>query len=161
MTEKAKSFIDLDTAQVFNILAWIEHNHIVNENQSLIEFFDHAFLRDPYLDDSSELVVMKATQIGWSVLAILKSIWFAKYRGANIVYTLPSKSVVKDFVSPKVDPLIESNPSIKALIGKTDSTALKAIDKRFIYFRGSWRLVQHSLYLRISSLTMRLTDLIK
>ena len=140
MTEKAKSFIDLDTAQAFNILAWIEHNHIVNENQSLIEFFDHAFLRDPYLDDSSELVVMKATQIGWSVLAILKSIWFAKYRGANIVYTLPSKSVVKDFVSPKVDPLIESNPSIKALIGKTDSTALKAIDKRFIYFRGSWEI---------------------
>lgn len=139
---KAESFtpLTLEQAQAFNILAWIEHNKLVNENQTRIEFYDHYFLKEPYLDYSLEQVVMKCTQIGWSVLSILKSLHLARYRGANVIYTLPSRSVVKDFVTPKVDPLIESNPAIKSMIGKTDSTALKSIGDRFVYFRGSWEM---------------------
>lgn len=113
-------------------------NKIQNENQRLIEFDKHRFLLDPYMDEAKEQVAMKGTQVGWSTLAIVKSIHWAYYRQANIIYTLPSKSVVKDFVTPKVDPLIESNPIIKKMIGDTNSAGLKAIGKRFLYFRGSW-----------------------
>lgn len=130
--------LSLDQAQTFNILAFLENNKIVNENQSRIEFYDHYFLRDIYLDYTPEQVVMKCAQIGYSTTAILKAIHLARYRKANVIYTLPSRSIVKDFVSPKVDPLIVSNPVISQMVGKTDSTALKSIGDRFIYFRGSW-----------------------
>lgn len=140
MSQKAKSFMGLDQAQAFNTIAWIKHNNIVNENQTPIEFIDHSFLIKPYLDNTPEQVILKCTQVGWTVLSTLKSFHIAKFQGANIIYTMPSKSVVKDFVTPKVDPLIESNPVIKEMMGKTDSTALKAIGDRFIYFRGSWEI---------------------
>jgi len=55
-----------------------------------------------------------------------------------VINTLPSKSVVKDFVQPKVEPIIEQNPIYQSWMGKTDSMALKAVGNRFIYFRGSW-----------------------
>lgn len=128
----------LDVLEQINCLAFIEKNGVVNENQVPIEFRNHKFLIQPYTDNSPELVAIKCSQIGFSTLAIIRAIHMAKFMEANVIYTLPSKSVVKDFVSPKVDPLIESNPYIKAMIGQTDSTALKSIGKRFLYFRGSW-----------------------
>jgi len=127
-----------DDLQSINPLAFVEYNKLVNENQTRIEFYDHFFLRDIYLDYALEQAIMKAAQIGLSTCTILKSIHLAKYRKANGIYTLPSRSIVKDFVTPKVDPLINSNPAISSMMGKTDSTALKSIGDRFLYFRGSW-----------------------
>ncbi len=121
-----------------NAAAFVYENKIQNENQKFIEFDNHRFLLQPYMDKSKRQVARKSTQVGWSTLAIIRAIHIANYLQANVIYTLPSKSVVKDFVTPKVDPLIETNPIIKAMIGQTDSTALKAVGKRFIYFRGSW-----------------------
>lgn len=121
-----------------NAAAFCFYYKIQNENQKPIEFAKHRFLLQPYMDKSKRQVARKSTQVGWSTLAIIRAIHLSNYLQANVIYTLPSKSVVKDFVTPKVDPLIESNPIIKSMVGNTDSTALKAIGKRFIYFRGSW-----------------------
>jgi len=121
-----------------NAAAFVYYNKIQNENQKAIEFDNHRFLLQPYMDEAKTQVARKSTQVGWSTLAIIKSIHFSNYRHANVIYTLPSKSVVKDFVTPKVDPLIASNPVIARMIGKTDSAGLKSVGQRFIYFRGSW-----------------------
>lgn len=126
------------TEDQVSCLAFIVNNKIKNENGSLIEFKDHRFLLEPYTDMTAEQVVMKPSQIGWSVCGINKSLWLAKYKRANVIYTLPSKSVVKDFVQPKVEPIIEQNKLYSSWMGKTDSMALKAVGNRFIYFRGSW-----------------------
>lgn len=119
-------------------LAFILQNNIKNENGQRLEFKDHYFLIDPYADMNPRQVVMKPSQIGWSVLGINKALWLAKFKQANIIYTLPSKSIVKDFVTPKVDPIIMQNPVYQDMVGKTDSVALKNIGERFVYFRGSW-----------------------
>lgn len=121
-----------------NAAAFVYYNKIQNENQKLIEFDNHRFLLQPYMDEAKIQVSRKSTQVGWSTLAIIKAIHFSNYRHANVIYTLPSKSVVKDFVTPKVDPLIASNPIVARMIGKTDSAGLKSVGQRFIYFRGSW-----------------------
>lgn len=121
-----------------NPLAFIHNHNILNENGSPIEFHDHLFLIQPYADMTPEQVVMKPSQIGWSVCGINKALWLAKYMKANVIYTLPSKSVVKDFVQPKVEPIIQNNKVYRDAVGQTNSTALKAIGDRFVYFRGSW-----------------------
>lgn len=123
-----------------NTAAFVFYNKIQNENQKLIEFDNHRFLLKPYADEAKVQVGLKSTQVGWSTMAIIKSIHFSNYRKANVIYTLPSKSVVTDFVVPKVNPLMDqgTNPVISAMVGHTNSTALKAIGKRFIYFRGSY-----------------------
>jgi hypothetical protein len=129
--------IDLKKAEAFNAIAWVLNNGIVNENGSPIEFDDHRFLVDPYLDCSPRQVTMKSAQIGWSTLAILKSFHLAKFAGANIIHTFPSRNMSKEFVVPKVDPLIERNRAIKKFVG-ADSAYLKQIGDRFIYYRGSY-----------------------
>lgn len=122
----------------FNILAFLYVNNIVNEYEQRIEFHKHYFMIDPYNDMSPNQVIMKAAQVGWSTLAILKALWLAKNEKVNIIYTMPSGNSIKDFVRPKVDPIIKANPIIESWLGKTDSAGLKQVGKNFIYFRGSF-----------------------
>src|SRR3990167_5806909 len=130
-------FMSRITAEQFSAQAWILQNSIKNENGSPIEFRDHAFLIDPFSDNSPRQVVRKCSQIGWSTLAILRSFHLAKYAGANIIHTFPSRNMSKDFVIPKVNPLILNNKAIGDMIS-VDSITLKKVGQRFIYYRGSY-----------------------
>ena len=60
-----------------------------------IEFKDHAFLVDPYTDDSPKQVARKCSQIGWSTLAILRSFHLARYAGANLIHNCTSRNTSK------------------------------------------------------------------
>tara|TARA_Y100000310_G_scaffold303388_1_gene341690 strand:- start:2397 stop:4067 length:1671 start_codon:yes stop_codon:yes gene_type:complete len=130
---------DLSKGEVFNALAWILNNKFVNENGMPIEFSNHSFLIDPFLDISPHQVVKKSAQIGWSTLAILRSFHLAKFMGLNIIYTLPTFDAVSEFVKPKVNPIIEANPELRRLVSTgEDSVSLKRVGDRFIYFKSSW-----------------------
>lgn len=118
-------------------LAWVTLNKTLTENQKPVEFDDHRFLIDLYADMHHDIVVKKSAQVGESVERIFKSLWAAKYLDANIIYVLPTKDVVKDFVIPKVNPIINSNPHIKALT-TNDSKTLKQVGDRFIYYSGAF-----------------------
>jgi hypothetical protein len=137
------SEIQLDRAQLedSDILAWVTINNMVNENDQPLEFVDHRFLIEPYMDNTPDQVIMKSAQVGWSVLAILKSKWYAKHRRFNIIYVLPTRNVVKDFVTPKVNPLIFKNKVIRDSV-TVDSINLKQIGDRFIYYRGAFSDVE-------------------
>lgn len=124
-------------AEEFNCIAWILKFGIKNENGTPIEFRDHAFMIDPFCDNSPRQVIRKCSQIGWSTLAILRSFHLAYYAGANIIYTFPSRSILKDLVAPKVNPLISNNKIIEKMI-TYDSLNLKKVGQRFIYYRGSY-----------------------
>jgi hypothetical protein len=134
--------IDLSVGQQFNAAAFVLHNQIVNENGDPITFDRHKFLLDFYMDESPEICAVKCSQVGFSTTAIIKSSHLCHYRKANVIYLLPSKSIVKDFVIPKVDPLIKTNPALKDMMGNTDNLGLKSFgqgrDQRFLYFRSSW-----------------------
>lgn len=134
--------MNIDQAQSFNAAAFVLQNKIVNENGLPISFKRHKFLIRPYMDTTPRQVAKKCGQIGFSTMEIIKSFHAARFFKANIIYTLPSKPIIKDFVTPKVDPLVASNPVLKAMVGETDSLGLKSVgrgnDQRFIYFRSSW-----------------------
>ena len=129
--------MDLSKAAQFNAIAFILSGNIVNENGTPIEFKDHTFLIEPYLDNSPRQAIRKCSQIGWSTLAILRAFHLARYAGANIIHTFPSRNISKDFVIPKVNPLIARNKVLKDMLG-VDSVFLKQIGDRFIYYRGSY-----------------------
>ena len=118
-------------------LAWVSLNKFVNENQTALEFGDHRFMIDIYADDSDDLVCKKSAQVGFSVMAILKALWEAKYGGWNIIYALPTNNVVQDFVKPKVNPLINSNPAIEKIVSE-DSVSYKRVGNRNLFFKGGY-----------------------
>lgn len=117
---------------------WVLDNEFINENQKPFEFDSHRYMLQPYNDCSPDQVIMKSAQVGWSVLAILKSIHAANFVKLNVIYVLPTRNVVHDFVIPKVNPMIDRNPVIRNMVAGSDSTSLKQIGDRFVYFRGAF-----------------------
>lgn len=120
------------------IIAWIIDNRIKNEKGDLIEFYDHPFLYDIYLDQSPNLVVKKGAQVGLSTLEILRNHYDAKNEKMDIIYTLPTDNDVSIFVGGKVNRIIQNNPCMMEDTKDKDSIEQKAIGKSMEYFRGTW-----------------------
>lgn len=130
--------LDISEGAKFNAAAFLVHNNLKNENDIPLSFKRHKFLIDFYMDNSPRIVCKKCGQIGFSTAAIIRSFHLAKCIGANVIYTLPSKPIIKDFVTPKVNPLISNNPALQKMVGDVDSMGLKKVGDRFVYFRSSW-----------------------
>lgn len=127
--------VDKATLIAASPIAWILDNNLVNENQHPIEFKNHRFMIDIYADDAVDIVCIKSAQIGFSVYAILKSFHELIFERRNVLYALPTRNVVQDFVIPKVNPLGASNPALAKHIGQ-ESVSLKRVGDRFIFFKG-------------------------
>lgn len=117
---------------------WVLDEEFINENQEPFEFDLHRFMIQPYSDMSPDQVIVKSAQVGWSVAAIIKSVHACKFLRLNVIYVLPTRNATHDFVIPKVNPMLDRNPVLKALIRNTDSINLKSIGDRFLYFRGAF-----------------------
>jgi hypothetical protein len=136
--ERAEAEERLATIHTLSPPTWVIDEGFINENQKPFEFDKHRFMIQPYSDMSPDQVIIKSAQVGWSVLAIIRSVHAAKFLKLNVIYVLPTRNATHDFVIPKVNPMLDRNPKLKALLRNTDSVNLKAVGDRFIYFRGAF-----------------------
>lgn len=120
------------------ILGWMAENKIKNEKGDPIEFDSHPFLVDIYDDQSQNLTVMKAAQVGMSTLQILKNHRDAKRYKMDIIYTLPTDQDVRVFVGGKVNRIIANNLCMISDVADKDSIEQKQIGNSMEYFRGTW-----------------------
>ena len=118
-------------------LLWAVDNKLKNEKGTLLEFVDRSFLKDPIDDFSPLQAYNKASQIGFSTMMILKSFNASFYRDWNIIYTLPTGGDVGNFVSSKVNPIIQNNPILANWVKDKDTIEQKKVGKSFIYYRGT------------------------
>lgn len=131
--------MDLSTlAAEKNIHVFLEKYGITNDQGEKLDFKDHAYLWDIYEDFSPRQAILKAAQIGFSTCANIKALWAAKNRGMDIIYSLPSASDIKDFVSGKTNRLIANNRILQAWTADKDSIEQKRVGANVIYFRGTW-----------------------
>jgi len=121
-----------------SILQWVRQHNIKNEKGDPITFHTHAFLKDIYEEQSQNLVVIKAAQVGLSTLEVLKNFYDAARFKMDIIYTLPSDSDVNIFVSGKVNRIIANNPILQEYTKDKDSIEQKQIKNSYAYFRGTW-----------------------
>lgn len=117
-------------------LAWVIDEQFVTENEKPLDFGTHRFMIQPYNDTHDDIVVMKSAQVGWTTLAIYRASHKLK-RGLNVVYTVPTQNAVDEFVVPKVNPIFDLNPGLKAGL-EQDSKAIKRMWGRTLYFRGAF-----------------------
>lgn len=133
-----------------NIIAWILLHGIKTERGVPVEFENHSFMLDPWLDWTPEQGVRKASQCGWSVMTNLKLAYAAKHgipgyiSAANVIYTLPTDSDVNAFVPSKTNLLIKNNPVIADYLrdengnkADVDSIQRKKIGNSMVYFKGT------------------------
>lgn len=109
-----------------------------NETGIVLDFKEHGFLWDIYSDLSPHQAIRKCAQVGFSTTAIIKSIWLARNRKMDMIYTLPTFGDVHDFVTNKVNRIIDINPVIKGWTGDKDRIEQKKFGDSIINYRGTW-----------------------
>lgn len=124
--------------EIASIANWLTTNKIKNEKGDVIDLITHPFLLDIFCDQSPNLVVMKAAQVGLTTTEILKNHYDAKRYKMDIIYTLPTDNDVRVMVAGKVNRIIANNPTMLADVADKDSIEQKAVGKSMIYFRGTW-----------------------
>jgi len=121
-----------------SIHAWLQEHQIKNEKGEVIEFRDHLFLFDIYADTSPKLVCYKAAQIGFTTMALLKSIWLAKHKGMDIIYTMPSVTDIREIIGGKINRLIANNQILLNYVKDKDAIEQRQFGDNTIYYRGTW-----------------------
>lgn len=129
---------DLKLLAEENIHVWLKLYGIKNENGDLLDFKDHLFLVEPYEDLSPKQVIFKAAQIGFSTLAVIKSLWAIKHLGINAIYTLPTADDRNIFVGDKVNRILAQNPILLEYTKDKDSVESKQVGKNVIHYRGTF-----------------------
>ena len=130
--------IDKEKLSMIDIQLFIDLNQIKNEQGHILDFKDHPFLWDIFLDQTPHQAIRKAAQVGFSTTAIIKSLWLAKAKKMDIIYTLPTYGDVHDFVSSKVNRIIDINPILKRWTEDKDTIEQKRIGESVLYYRGTF-----------------------
>lgn len=133
MTKNEEEFYETQSIGFF-----LKNQHITNDQGLPLDFKNHAYLKQIYTDFSPVQAIRKAAQIGFSTTANIKALWLAKNRGMDIIYSLPSASDIKDFVSGKTNRLIDHNAIFQAWTADKDSIEQKRVGSNVIYFKGTW-----------------------
>lgn len=122
--------------QYYSILQWITSEGILNEKGEPFNFRDRPFLLDILTDFSPNIVVTACAQVGKSVSFILKVLFAIKYLRFNVIYTFPTDSDTSEFVSSKLNKIIQVNRhEFEGM--DTDSIERKEIDGRFLFCKGT------------------------
>lgn len=124
----------LDQISIHN---WIQKNAIQTETGKPLDFHTHRYLYDIYSDNSKYLCCIKAGQIGFSTMAIIKTIWLARNKRIDIGYILPTVDMVQKFVGSKVNRMAQQNPIIESWFKEKDSISQKQIDENYIFYLGA------------------------
>jgi len=88
------------------------------------------------------VVIVKASQVGGSVYAILRAL-HACLSGLNVIYFFPTRTDVIEFSKSRVGPLIAGNPFLAKMVRDTDTAGLKKIgEAHLLHLRGMQSSVQ-------------------
>lgn len=119
-----------------SVVAWIEDNHFKTETGQPVEFVQHRFMLDYLADQHPHKASCKSTQIGETVMELFDDFHLVGKRHLNVIHSLHNSDFLQKFVRPKVNPLIQANPAIKAML-KVDSEGLKGFNDNFLYLIGA------------------------
>lgn len=120
-----------------SIHSWIQSNQIKTESGQPLDFHTHRYLFDIYADRSKYLCCIKAGQIGFSTMAILKTIWLSRNMNIDVGYILPTVEMVQKFVGSKVNRMSQQNKIIQTWMKDKDSITQKQIDENYIFYLGA------------------------
>lgn len=117
---------------------WVLQNKIKNEVGIEIDFIKRPWLKDIYNDMSPLQAWLKPPQIGATVCNTLKSLFVAKKKNRQIIYTLPTQGDVQDMVGGSFNRIIAQNPILQSWVKDHDTVEQKAVGSSMIFYRGTF-----------------------
>lgn len=138
MEELEKNPKALAAAAELRPSTWIVRHNIKNETGMPIDFSKRKFLIDMYDDLSPLQVLLKPPQIGATVMNTLKSLYVAKKKNRQIIYTLPTQGDVQDMVGGSFNRIIQQNPILREWVKDHDTIEQKGVGDSIIFYRGTF-----------------------
>lgn len=117
---------------------WMQKYKIKTSQGLPMEFINHAFMRDPINDMSPSQAWLKPPQIGASESQIVKTLYVAKKKRWDIIYTLPTDVDRNDMAGSKVNRIIAQNPVLGQWTKDHDSVEQKSVGDNIIHYRGTF-----------------------
>lgn len=117
---------------------WMAKYKIKTSQGLPMEFDNHAFMRDPINDMSPSQAWLKPPQIGASESQIVKTLYCAKKKRWDIIYTLPTDVDRNDMAGSKVNRIIAQNPVLGDWTRDHDSVEQKSVGDNIIHYRGTF-----------------------
>lgn len=117
---------------------WMQKHKIKTSQGLPMEFIDHAFMRDPINDMSPLQAWLKPPQIGASESQIVKTLYVAKKKKWDVIYTLPTDTDRNDMAGSKVNRIIAQNPVLGEWTKDHDSVEQKSVGDNIIHYRGTF-----------------------
>jgi hypothetical protein len=160
----------LQTAEHISRLDWVRKYRQWLWPDVRLDFTEHSYLLALYADESPEIIISKAAQMGASEFALSDAIWACDTRAANVLYLLPGTGDVSDFSTARVGLAIEASPYIASIIrsdfsdegyrtAARDRQTLKRIRNRFLYLRhGSVKADGRAPHLKVAQVDLVVYD---
>lgn len=121
----------------FDALSWTRHKGMVGDKGQPLEFDrDHRFLADVLMDDSPEIIIAKAAQMGFTTIFLLKGIYHNILHCRDVLYSTTRDETASAVVRTKLDPIA----SLNHLGGGTEthgSVHLKKFGKGYFHIVSS------------------------
>lgn len=117
---------------------WVLKHKIKNEVGMPIDFSKRKFLWDMYNDLSPLQVLLKPPQIGATVMNAIKSLFVAKKKNRQIIYTLPTQGDIQDMVGGSFNRIIAQNPILMEWVKDHDTVEQKTVGSSMIFYRGTF-----------------------
>lgn len=90
-----------------------------------LDFETRPFLIEPFRDTHPELVFLKGAQLGFSTLAICRTLWAATTFPMSIIYTFPTRDDVTEFTAARINPIVLSSEYLSSRILDVNSVKMK------------------------------------
>lgn len=110
----------------------LTHGATVDHNP--IEFENHRYLLPIYADQSDEVVLAKAAQLGATVWMMLRILWWLhSHQGRKAGLYMPNKELVDNTSADRLTPLMKSVPPIAEIADMNDKLGLRKIGDSSFY----------------------------
>lgn len=107
----------------------------VKPDHNDFDFDNHRYLLPIYMDMGSEIVVRKAAQTGLSVWSMLRVLyWLEVHQGRKAGYYVPTQELAQGMSKDRLQPLMDSCASIRAIADSGDKLNLKKVGESSLYF---------------------------
>ena len=107
-------------------------------NGKKFSFEGHSYQREILEDPAQTLVIVKSAQLGISEMsARLALARCALIDGFTSIYTLPSAMAAQQFMSTRINPIVDGSPYLREIVSKdVDNTSIKRLGNSYLYMKG-------------------------
>jgi hypothetical protein len=119
----------LSALQKANFALWASTSGIEVDHKPF-NFEKHKYLLPMYMDDSKEIALMKAAQMGATIWMLLRLLHFTLHKSAKACLYFPTQDGVGKLSRDRLTPLIHSNPTLSAAVKDTDTIGYKKIGEK-------------------------------